>query len=282
MKIAISVESVHDLGEQLVNEKDIKVIPYNIVMDGKEFSSADITNEQIFEFVEQKKMLVKTTALNEFEYTEYFEKLLKDYDAIVHICLSSGLTSSCNNCIRASKNFDNVYAIDSLTVSSGIGLLALYAKELADKGYTACEIAEKLEKRKNAVQTSFVIEGLETLFKGGRCNALQLFGANLFKFRPRLVSKEGKLVPDKKYRGLMPSVISKYCQETLQEYNNPDLTYAFIPHSSATPEMLKTARDALTQAGFKNIYEAKACSTITAHCGPNTLGIVYINDGGVE
>ena len=217
--------------------------------------------------------------MNEFEYTEYFQELRKDYDAVIHICLSSGLSSSCGNAFRASDNVENVVVVDSLNLSTGIGLLAIYARQLADKGVSPKEIQSLVQARTGKVQASFIVERLDYLYKGGRCNALALLGANVLRIRPRIVVKDGKMGSDKKYRGSMDRVITKYCADVLYEYHTPDLEMAFITYTTATPEMVSAARQALIEAGFKNIYETHAGCTIASHCGANTLGILYFNDG---
>jgi DegV family protein with EDD domain len=234
----------------------------------------------MFSFVDKNGILPKTTALNEFEYTEFFEGMLKDYDAVIHICLSSGLSSSCNNAMRAGANLKNVYVIDSLSLSTGIGLLALYARELANQGTPAEEVAKKVSDRVSKLQVSFVVERLDYLYKGGRCNSLQLLGANILKIRPRIiVNGEGKMISDKKYRGKMEMVVSKYCAETLAEFNTPDLDKVFITYTTATEEMVNAAVNACKEAGFKNVFVSRAGGTIASHCGANTLGILYFNDG---
>lgn len=282
MRIAVSVESTSDLNQELLKNNGISVIPFNVILGEKTFKDGEITTAEIFESVEKTGILPKTNAINQFEYTEYFESLKKDNDAIIHVCLSSGLSCSCQNAINASKDFKDVYVIDSRSLSTGIGLLALYAKELADKGVKPSEIAEKVQKRVDSLQVSFVIERLDYLYKGGRCNSLQFFGANLLKLRPRIVVKDGKMSADKKYRGNMEKVVSKYCEETLNEFNTPDLDKVFITYTSATPEMVSAARAAVESAGFKNVYETHAGCTIASHCGGNTLGILYFNDGKEE
>ena len=279
MKIAISVESTNDLSTKMLVDNDIKVIAYNIVLGDREFRDGEVSTEDMFKYVDENGVLPKTNAINEYTYTEYFEELKKNYDAVVHICLSSGITSSCGNAFRAAENLENVYAVDSMSLSTGIGLLALYARELANAGEDAESIAKKVQERAYKLQVSFVVERLDYLHKGGRCSSIALLGANLLKIRPRIIVKEGKMLSDKKYRGHMGSVIAKYCAETLAEFNNPDLDKAFITYTTATTEMVDAAKKALTEAGFKNIYETKAGGTIASHCGANTLGILYFNDG---
>ncbi len=280
MKIAVSAESTNDLTKELIEQNDIKVIPYHIVLNGEEFIDGDFSAEELFARVDKTGVLPKTNALNEFEYTEYFENLRKDYDAVIHICLSGGITSSCGNAFRAAENVKGVYVVDSRSLSTGIGLLVLYAKKLADAGVAPEEIQKKTQARAEKVQASFVIERLDYLYKGGRCNSLQLLGANIFKIRPRIVLKDGKMGMDKKYRGNMGAVMEKYCADVLNDYNNPDLDMVFITYTTATEEMLDAAYAACRSAGFKNIYETHAGCTIASHCGANTMGILYFNDGG--
>ena len=279
MKIAISCETTCDLTKEQISSNDIKIIPFGITIGNQSFKDGDMTTEQLFESVDKTGILPKTNAINEFEYTEYFENLKKDYDAVVHVCLSSGLSSSHANAVRASKNVKDVFVVDSLSLSTGIGLLVLYACDLKNEGYLPEDIAVKLQNRASSLQVSFVVERLDYLYKGGRCNALSLLGANLLKIRPRLVVSDGKIGSDRKYRGSMPKVISKYCEETLQEFSNPDLERVFITYTTATPEMVESAREALVNAGFKNILESSAGCTIASHCGAHTLGILYFNDG---
>lgn len=282
MKIAISVESTNDLSKELLEKYDIKVIPYEIVLGSNTFKDGELSTQEIFNFVDENKVLPKTNALNEYEYTEYFESLKKDYDAVVHICLSSGLTSSCGNAMRAGKNVKNVFVVDSLSLSTGIGLLAIYARELVNDGYMPEDVAKKVAERVDKLQVSFVIERLDYLYKGGRCNALSLLGANILRIRPRIVVKGGKMGSDKKYRGQMGKVVAKYCDDVLEEFNTPDLDKAFVTYTTATEEMVEAAKQVLKDAGFKNIYETHAGCTIASHCGGNTLGILYFNDGKAE
>lgn len=279
MKIAVSVESTSDLSEELLKEYDVKVIPFLINLDNESFKDGEKTTEEIFKHVDNGGSLPKTTALNEFEYTEFFEGLLKEYDAVIHICLSSGISSSCSHAFSAANNLKNVYIVDSKSLSTGIGLLVLYARELANDGVAPEEIAKKVQARAEKLSVSFVVERLDYLYKGGRCSAMARFGANIFHIRPRIVVKNGKMDSDKNYRGGMGKVIEKYAKDLFEEYSTPDLDKVFITFSSATEEMRSAAEEACKRMGFKNIYQTFAGGTIASHCGANTLGILFFNDG---
>lgn len=279
MKIAISTESTLDLPKELQEKYDISVIPFTVILGDKSGFDGDITPEEIFAYVDETGVLPKTAAVNEFQFDKYFKKLLKSYDAIIHISLSSGISSACQNAVIAANELKNVYVIDSQSLSTGISLLAIYARQLADKGLQPEEIVEKVTARVPFVQASFVINSLNYLYKGGRCSGLARFSAALFRIKPQIIVKDGKMAPYKKYTGRNEKAVASYCSDTLDEFNNPDLSIAFVTHSHATPEMVEIAKEALKKRGFKLIYETVAQATITSHCGPKTLGILYINDG---
>lgn len=279
MKTVITAESTIDLPKELLEKYDIKTIPYMIILGDNEFKDGEIQPTEIFDFVDKNKILPKTSAINKEQYLDFFKKQLQSYDAVVHFCLSGGITSACQNAKDAAQELKNVYVVDTQSLSTGIALLAIYAKELADKGLDAPEIYEKVSARVPNVQASFVLKKLEYLYKGGRCSALAYFGANLMHIRPQIILKNGKMGVHRKYRGNMDKVVAQYCKDTLEEFNNPDLDVAFVTYTTATPEMVEAAKNAVKARGFKTIYETKAGATISSHCGENTLGILYLNDG---
>lgn len=282
MKIAISAESTIDLPKELLEEYEIHTLPYTIILGDKEYFDGEIMPEEIFKFYEETKTLPKTSAINTMQYQEYFNMLLKEYDGVIHFCLSGEISSSCKNAMEAAEKFKNVYVVDTKSLSTGIALQAIYASNLAKNGVVIKEIYERAMKRVPYVQASFVLKKLEFLYKGGRCSALSYFGANLLQIRPQIILKDGKMGPHKKYRGNMEKVVKSYCEDTLAEFNNPDLSIGFVTYTTASDEMVKIAKDSLINRGFKTIYCTKAGATISSHCGENTLGILYINDGGVE
>lgn len=277
MKIAITAESTIDLPKELLEKYDIKVLPYTVILGENEYKDGEITSQDIFNFFDKTKKLPKTAALNQNDYEEFFNEILKNYDGIVHFCLSSKITSACSHAIDAAKTCANVFVVDSLSLSTGIALEAIYARKLAEEGKDAKEIYDTLTSLTPKVQASFVIERLDYLYKGGRCSALALFGANLLKLRPQIILKDGAMKPAKKYRGHMDKVIAAYCKDVLTDNPDPDLEIGFITYTSATPEMIAAAKKAMQERGFKTIYETHAGATITSHCGEHTLGILFMN-----
>ena len=279
MKIAISTETTLDIPKELQKQFDISVIAFPVILGDRIGLDGEITPQDIFDYVEESGVLPKTSALNEYQYDKYFTKLLRNYDAVIHICLSSGISSTINNARNAASIMKNVYVVDSKSLSSGIALEAIYARKLANQGLEPEEIVKKVEARVPYVQASFVINSLNYLYKGGRCSGLARFSAMLFRIKPQIIVKDGKMAPQKKYHGRSEQCVEEYCKDTLEEFHNPDLSIAFVTHSHATPEMVKIAYNALKKRGFKTIYETTAQATITSHCGPKTIGILFINDG---
>ncbi len=279
MKISVTAESTIDLPKELLEKYKIITTPFMIILGDKEYKDGEVSSSDIFKFVSERKILPKTSAVNKEQYEAFFKEQLKLNDAVVHISLSSQISSACQNAKDVAKNMKNVYVVDSLSLSTGIALLAIYARQLAEEGYDAIDVAEKVGKRVPAVQASFVIERLDYLYKGGRCSALAYFGANLMHIRPQILVKDGKMGSYKKYRGNMDKVVRNYCADTLSEFNTPDKKIAFITYTTATPEMINEAKKALQNQGFEAIYETRAGGTISSHCGEHTLGILYLNDG---
>ena len=280
MKICISAESTVDLTQELLEKYNIKTLPFGVYLKDELKYDGEVKANDIIDFVSQNKILPKTSAINSYQFQEYFTELKKEYDAIIHFSLSSEMSCACANAKEAAKEFENVYIIDSRTLSTGIALLCISARTMADSGMKAQDIVEKINKRIPFVQASFVLERLDYLFKGGRCNSLQLLGANLLKLKPQILVTNGKMASAKKFRGKMDDCVKKYCEAVVEEFNNPDKSVAFLTFTTATEEMKNAAREVLKNAGFQTIYETTAGATITSHCGEHCLGILYINDGG--
>lgn len=285
MKIFITTDSSCDLSKTQLESNNINVIPLYIMLGNEEYRDGiNITPNQIFDYVKETKKLPKTAALADSDYKELFQNVINNNpDAhIIHIGLSSGISSSYNNAVKASKEFKGrVYIIDGKNLSSGTGLLVLYASELVKQGLSMEEIIKKVEARVPHVQASFIIPETEYLYRGGRCSALAMLGANLLKIKPRIQVVDGIMKPNGKPRGKIVPVLKQYIDDVLSEYNNPDKTRCFITHSSIEPEIAQEIVDYVKSKNiFNEVNQTIASSTITSHCGKGTLGLLYINDGG--
>ena len=279
MKIGISAESTIDVPQELLQKFNIDTIPFTVLLGEEEGKDGVLTPTQIFDYVDRTGVLPKTSAVNEFQFEEYFTELKKKYDAIIHISLSSCISSACSNAVKVAEQMKDVYVIDSKSLSTGIALLCVYARELVDQGLEIEEVVKRVTARTPAVQASFVVNTLDYLYKGGRCSSLARFGANLLRLKPQILVSDGKMSSGAKYRGKNRDVVEDYCLDTLAKFNTPDKSIIFITHSSASPDMVEAARRIVERHGFKTIYETVAGATISSHCGPKTLGILYFNDG---
>lgn len=283
MKIKITVDSTADLSQELCEKYNIKVIPLcvnlgeNLYLDG-----VSISPDMIYEYVTKTKQLPKTSAVNGETYRKEFAQLFAEgYDAVIHFNISSEMSITHQNAKNLMEDFKNLFVIDSQTLSTGTALQAIYAAELAStEKYSAEEIVKKVEERKQYAEASFVLDKLTYLYKGGRCNALVLFGANLLKIKPSIEVHNGKMGVGKKYFGKFESCVMKYVKDILETYKNPDNTRIFITHTKIDSKIVDMVKEYLKEnTNFKEILETTAGATVTSHCGSNTIGILFYTDG---
>lgn len=278
-RIALSAESTIDLTNELIKENNIHIVPFTVILGNKSGLDGVITSNEIIDYVKNHGVLPKTSAVNNFQYEEHFSNLLKDYDYVIHISLSSEISCAYNNAMEVAKTMKNVFVIDSLSLSTGIALLALYARKLIDSGMEPFDIVNAVSKRRSFDQTSFILSRLDYLYKGGRCNSLAYLASTLLKIRPQIVVSNGRMEPRKKYVGKFEKAVIKYVNDTLNYFNTPDLENVFITYTTAPKAIIDEITKILKEKGFKNIYPTNAGATITSHCGENCLGILYLNDG---
>lgn len=283
--VIISSDSTCDLGV-LFKERNVPTLPLAVVLGNDSYEDGiTVTPDKIYEFVAKNGILPKTAARGVEEHREFFAGLKKNADdSIVHFCISGDISATYHNASEAAKDFENVYVVDGRSLSSGTGLLVLYACDLRDSGkYTAKEIFDKCVARVPFVQASFFVDTMEYLYKGGRCSGLASFFATALKLKPSLLLKDGKIVVGKKYRGSATAIVEKYVDNIFDMYTTPDTKRIFITHTSADPEVVELTRAAIAKHyKFDEIIETIASSTITSHCGKGTLGILFLNDGAHE
>ncbi len=278
--VIISSDSTADL-EQLFKERNIEVMPLAINLDGREcLDGVDIDPQMIFDCYEKKHVLPKTAARSIDDYEDFFKELVGDGNQVIHFTISSEMSVSYGNAKAAASKFgDNVYVIDSRTLSTGIGLLVLKACDFRDEGLDARTVYEKVEELVPYVQASFVVDTMEYLHKGGRCSGVAKFFASAFSIKPMIMLKDGKMVVGQKYVGKLNKCIEKYVAAILKEFDTPDLTRIFITHTYCDKEIVDMVRAQIKEIrpDFKEIIETHAGCTVTSHCGKGTLGILYIN-----
>lgn len=280
-KVIISADSTCDLGDELKEKWEIQYFPYHINLEGKDYlDNVTITPDDLYTAYRERKTLPKTSAINVGEYLEHFKKFTDEGYEVVHINLGSGLSSSHQNACLAADELEGVYVVDSKNLSTGTGLLVLKACEMAEDGADAKSIAEKLRSLTSYSHASFVINTLEFLRAGGRCSALAAFGANLLGIKPSINvdnNDGGKMSVGKKYRGKYDRVLLNYVADTLAKHPDYDDSIVFITHSGTDEAYIESVKQYLKEnTTFKEIYVTKASCTISCHCGPDTLGILFM------
>ena len=275
MKIKITADSSIDLPKEILEKENISVVPFNILLNDKEYN---LTSEEIISEYNQSKSLPKTSSISEYGYSEFFKPFVEEGFKVIHFSISSNVSSTFNNAVRASKEFNgSVCIIDTKSLSGGVGIACLYAADLIKNEIDFDEIIKRVNEKVENLQTSFVIENLAFLHKGGRCSSLQLLGANLLKIRPCIEMIDGTMQLTRKYRGIYSKVCENYVLETERLSKKPDLNYCVVAHTPIDENILKSTKDKLTEFGFKNVIIAKAGATVTSHCGANTIGIMFFN-----
>ncbi|MDR2420539.1 MAG: DegV family protein [Oscillospiraceae bacterium] len=277
MNIKVTMDSACDLPRELLERYGIGVLPMTIVHGDKAYKDgAGFTPDELFGIVE-KGGACTTTAINTSEYEEYFAACLRGCDAVIHINLSGEISSCHQNAVIAAEG-KPVYAIDSRSLSSGSGILAVEAAEAAENGAGAEEIARRLGELSGSVETSFVIDTLKYLHRGGRCSGLAALGANILKLKPCIEMTDGKMNVGRKYRGNIDTVILQYVKDKLAGRRDIDCRRIFMTHTlGVAEETLARVRETILECGpFEAIYDTPAGCTISNHSGPGTLGVLYI------
>lgn len=279
--VKITTDSASDLNELFVSRDIGEFSLYVMLGDNQYLDDIDIQTPMIFDYYEKTGKLPTTAARSIEDFYDYFKSFTDQGMAVVHIAISSEISSTYNYACEAAARLEDVYVIDGKSLSSGTGLLALAAADLRDNGADAKTIIDTIEKRKTSVQASFIINTLEFLYKGGRCSGISAFFGKAFSIKPSLQLIGGKITVARKFLGNFNKNLIKYVDCTLSKYDTPDMTRVFITHTHADPEAVEIVRKKLVDYGFapENIIETIAGSTITSHCGKSTLGILYINDG---
>ncbi|MBQ4422977.1 MAG: DegV family protein [Clostridia bacterium] len=278
MRIRISADSTCDLSPELIERYGVAITPLYIRLGDKDLrDSIEVTREDIFRYVEQTRKIPKTAAVNVGDYAAFFNRTKEEgYDGVVHFTISSDMSSCYQNARLAAEGFENVFIVDSRTLSTGIGHLVLDACELRDEGKSAEEIFEIVEQRKEKLDVSFVLDTLRYLALGGRCNSLLAFGANLLNIKPSIQVRAGVMGVDKKYRCSFERAVVRYVNDKLADHDSLNLRRIFITDSGVNDEVFHAVKDAvLKNAPFAEVHHTRAGCTVSSHCGPNCIGILF-------
>ena len=279
-KVMITADSTADLPPELIERYNIKIIPLTVIMGERSYlDGQDIDPERMYERYHADGTLPKTAAPNVQAFSDFFAPILASGAEIVHLDISSELSNAFNAARIAAAETKNVYVVDSRSLCCGIALLAIEGAECRDRGMNAREIARHLSELTAKVSTTFVLDTLEFIWKGGRCSGVTALGANLLNIKPELEMREGKLVVGRKYRGSRRSVWRKYIADQL-EGKKLRGDHVFIAHSGeAEPELLDEMEELVRElSGGREVHRAAAGCTICCHCGPGTLAVFYITE----
>lgn len=276
-KLIVTADSTCDLSSNIREELNINIIPMYVNIDEKSFQDGvDITPQDVFESFEKNGILAKTSAIPIFDYTEFFQKYLDQGYEIIHISIGSKFSSTYQNAVNAANMLENVSVIDSANLSTGYGHVVMFAAELVKEGNEKKEVLEKLNDFIPKVNASFIIDTLTYLWKGGRCSGVSALGANLLQLKPCIEVVDGEMKVGRKYRGSLERCLSSYVQNRLSELDQIDPKRIFITHSGCSDEIVNMVKSKIESKNyFKEIIETKAGCTISCHCGPSTLGILY-------
>ena len=275
----MTADSTCDLTPELIRKYEIGIVPLSVIIDGDVFhDGVDVTPRDIFRAAEAGKS-VRTAAVNTFEYREFFEKQLKTCDQLVHVCLGSGFSSCYSDAVEASRETGKVFVVDSRNLSTGSGLLVLEGLRMIREGAEDGKvIAEALQAKTGLVNASFVLRTVDYLRRGGRCTGLEALGAKMLHIRPSIVVQDGKMRPGEKYRGRYEHYLKHYIEDLLENDSNIDFQRVFVVHSPSEDGLARFAIDTVKSYGlFREVLEAMAGCTICTHCGPDTLGLMFMN-----
>ncbi|MBE6923399.1 MAG: DegV family protein [Ruminococcaceae bacterium] len=278
MNIKIISDSTCDLPKDLLENYNITLFPLTVVKNDTAFKDGvDIFPADIFAHVAAGGALCSTSAGSVGDYADLFEKYAAGYDAVIHISLGSGFSSSFQNACVAASDFDNVYCVDSMNLSTGQGFIVLKAYELAQSGMDAKQIVEELNALTHKVEASFLVDKLDYLVKGGRCSSAAALGANLLNLKPCIEVRDGKMTVVKKYRGNYAKCLANYVKERLADREDIDRDTLFVTKTSVSDECYSAVMNAVeTHGHFSTVHETTAGCTISCHCGPGTLGVLFM------
>lgn len=279
-KILITSDSTTDLSPELLERFHVPILPLVVSLNEVNYvDGVDINPDEIYRCYETKHSLPKTAAPSLADCTEFFRKYAEQGYHIVHFTICSDMSCTYQNSVIAAEEFENIHVVDTRNLSTGGGLLVIRAAELAEQGMSAAAIAEECRRLTAYVDASFVIDSLEFLHKGGRCSALAMLGANLMKFKPCIIVKDGKMSVGKKYRGKFDAVLLQYITERIGDGSDIDKRHVFITHAGCDEAVVEACVEKLRSLGdFPNLHVTRAGCTVSSHCGRNTLGVLFLRD----
>ena len=278
MTYQIISDSTCDLSPEQIRKYNIKLMPLYVHLGDKDYrDGVDIHPDDIYAHVAAGGDLAATAAVNLADYVQVFSEYARRVDFVLHIDISSDFSCCYQNARLAAADYDNVYVVDSRNLSTGHGLVVLEAVRLAESGMPPEQIVEELNRLTARVRASFILDRLDYMKKGGRCSAVAMLGANLLRLRPCIQVKDGKMGVEKKYRGSFEKCVRDYITDRLAGQTDLDLHRVFITHSGVSSEIEALAVQTVRSLQpFEEVCVTRAGCTVSSHCGPGTLGVLFI------
>ena len=279
--IKIIADSTCDLSKELLEKYNIDILPLHVHLGENEFQDGKtITPDEIYKWADENNSTPKTSAMSLVECIDSFEKYLKSYNEIICFSISDDMSSTGSVMRMAVDELeanDRIHIVNSKNLSTGIGLLIIEAAIMVQNGNECSEILETIEELKNKVKSSFVVDTLVYLHRGGRCSSVAALMGGVLKLHPRIVVAEGAMSADKKYRGKMDKVILDYVKDMEDALLAADKERVMITHSGCANEMIDKVYSYLKDLNyFDEILITRAGGVISSHCGPGTLGVLYV------
>lgn len=279
--VKIISDSTCDLSKELLKKYEVTILPLHIILGEKEFEDGqDISPDDIYRWSDEHKMTPKTSAPALDKAMELLRPYVESGREVVCFSISEDMSTSANVMRLAAEELNGshlVTVVNSANLSTGIGLLVIEAAIMAQEGKNAHEIVRKIEELKPLVRASFVVDTLVYLHRGGRCNGLAAMAGGALKLHPKIVVEAGRMNPSKKYRGRMDKVLMDYVREMESDLKGARKDRVFITHSGCDNEIIEMIRDYLQSLNvFEEILVTRAGGVISSHCGPGTLGVLFI------
>lgn len=277
--IKLFTDSTCDLSKDLLERYDISVIPLYIQLGNESFKDGvELTPKQIYEWSKDNKATPKTASPD----LETAVNMLKEFDNegtdIIYTGIAESMSSTGNVIRLAGEELEHaqLYVMDSMNLSTGIGLQLLRMGKLREEGLTAKQIVDKVSADRDKVRAGFVVDTLEYLYRGGRCNAVTALFASALKIKPEIAVVDGKMIVARKFRGNIQSVIRKYVDGLKEAISNADEEHIFITHSGGVDDIAEELKAEIEAMGhFKEVHITTAGGVIASHCGPKTLGVLF-------
>ena len=276
-RIILSTESGADIPKDLVEKYQIQVVPMHVIMDGKDYLDGELSVEEVFDYYSRTKKIPSTAATNVQEYHDLFTKIRVDFpdSIIIHIGYTSKASASCQSALIAAEGSEELFLLDTLNMTGGLGAIVLYAATLLeeDPSIGHVQLIEKIQSVVPKARLAFLPGSLDFLRAGGRVSNLAYIGGALLKIKPCIELKEGKLVSTKKYRGNMSIVAEKLMQDYLNQYDI-DRKQLYLIYSIGLDESIKRQIEkSAKETGFENVTWMQAGAMISTHAGPGGFGI---------